>query len=96
MIAFSICPSTYGRPRNDSIVMGEHGFRRSPVGLLPRYDSGFSRLRTAGQGAVPKASVLPMQDKYSILEAWARSRWSGVQERVFQWSREVRLHCGPV
>ena len=34
-----------------------------------------------------------MQDKYSILEAWARSRWSNAGERVFQWSREV---CSPV
>ena len=33
---------------------------------------------------------LPEQDKYAKLEAWARSRWSSVQERVFQWSGEVR------
>jgi DNA polymerase delta subunit 1 len=35
IIAFNICPSTYCRPDNDSVVVGEHGFRRSPVGLLP-------------------------------------------------------------
>ncbi|CAL5220892.1 g2983 [Coccomyxa viridis] len=29
------------------------------------------------------------EDKYAILEAWARSRWSNVGERVSQWSREV-------
>lgn len=33
---------------------------------------------------------MPEQDKYAKLEAWARSRWSSVQERVFQWSGEVR------
>lgn len=36
-----------------------------------------------------QSARLSVQDKYSILEAWARSRWSSVGERVFQWSREV-------
>ena len=35
IIAFNICPSTYCKPDKDSIIIGEHGFRRSHVGLLP-------------------------------------------------------------
>ena len=44
----------------------------------------------AACGPRPVLVFLFVQDKYSILEAWARSRWSSAQERVFQWSREVR------
>ena len=32
-----------------------------------------------------------VQDKYTKLEQWARSRWSSAQERVFAWSAEVCL-----
>ena len=35
IIAFNICPSTYCRPNSNTFMVGEHGFRKSPVGLLP-------------------------------------------------------------
>jgi DNA polymerase delta subunit 1 len=35
IIAFNICPSTYCKPNNNTFVVAEHGFRKSPVGLLP-------------------------------------------------------------
>ena len=35
IIAFNICPSTYCRPNSNTFMVGEHGFRKSRVGLLP-------------------------------------------------------------